>query len=57
MRADVFELLRHAKEKGIYTAVAASVTPLLTREKLEQMRDLGSGNNLGQHGWRVGRNP
>jgi radical SAM protein len=41
MRSDVFDLLRHAKERGIYTAVAASVTPLLTREKLELMRDLG----------------
>jgi len=41
MRPDVFDLLRHAKDKGIYTAVAASVTPLLTREKLELMRDLG----------------
>ncbi len=41
MRADVFDLLRHAKDRGIYTAVAASVTPLLTREKLERMRDLG----------------
>jgi radical SAM protein len=41
MRADVFDLLRHAKDKGIYTAVAASVTPLLTKEKLELMRDLG----------------
>jgi AdoMet-dependent heme synthase len=41
MRPDVFDLLRHAKNQGIYTAVAASVTPLLTREKLELMRDLG----------------
>src|SRR5271157_6470664 len=41
MRADVFDLLSHAKDKGIYTAVAASVTPLLTREKLERMRDIG----------------
>src|SRR5271157_1833491 len=41
MRADVFDLLRHATRQGIYTAVAASVTPLLTREKLELMRELG----------------
>jgi len=41
MRPDVFELLGHAKDQGIYTAVAASVTPLLTREKIERMRDLG----------------
>jgi radical SAM protein len=41
MRTDVFELIRHAKNKSIYTAVAASVTPLLTRDKIELMRDLG----------------
>lgn len=41
MRPDVFDLLRHARNQGIYTAVAASVTPLLTRDKLECMRDLG----------------
>jgi AdoMet-dependent heme synthase len=41
MRADAFDLMRYAKERGVYTAVAASVTPLLTREKLERMRDLG----------------
>ena len=41
MRPDMFELLRHARNRGIYTAVAASVTPLLTREKLELMRDCG----------------
>ncbi|MGA2642181.1 MAG: radical SAM protein, partial [Spirochaetia bacterium] len=41
MRPDVFDLIRHAKKRGIYTAVAASVTPLLTREKLELMRELG----------------
>ena len=41
MRTDVFELIRHAKNRGIYTAVAASVTPLLTRDKIELMRDLG----------------
>jgi len=42
MRPDVFDLIRHATRQGIYTAVAASVTPLLTREKLELMRDLGA---------------
>ena len=41
MRPDMFDLLRHARNRGIYTAVAASVTPLLSREKLEQMRDCG----------------
>jgi AdoMet-dependent heme synthase len=41
MRKDAFDLMKHAKQRGIYTAVAASVTPLLTRDKLELMRDLG----------------
>jgi AdoMet-dependent heme synthase len=41
MRADAFDLMRYAKERGVYTAVAASVTPLLTRDRLELMRDLG----------------
>ena len=41
MRPDVFDLIRHATHRGIYTAVAASVTPLLNREKLEVMRELG----------------
>ncbi|HVP18546.1 MAG TPA: TIGR04053 family radical SAM/SPASM domain-containing protein [Spirochaetia bacterium] len=41
MRRDAFDLMRHAKQRGVYTAVAASVTPLLTREKIELMRDLG----------------
>ncbi len=41
MRKDAFELMRQAKQRGIYTAVAASVTPLLTKEKLQLMRDIG----------------
>jgi radical SAM protein len=41
MRPDIFDLIRHAARKGIYTAVAASVTPLLNREKLQLMRTLG----------------
>ncbi len=41
MRPDVFDLLRHATRQGIYTAVAASVTPLLTRDKLDLMREIG----------------
>jgi radical SAM protein len=41
MRADAFDLMRYAKQREVYTAVAESVTPLLTREKLELMRDLG----------------
>jgi len=41
MRPDVFDLIRHAADRGIYTAVAASVTPALTRESIELMRELG----------------
>jgi AdoMet-dependent heme synthase len=41
MRADFFDLLQHAADRGIYTAVAASVTPLLARDRMEHMRDLG----------------
>ena len=32
MREDFFDLLTYAKDRGVYTAVAASVTPLLTRD-------------------------
>ena len=41
MRPDVFDLIRHAAERGIYTAVAASVTPLLGKDRLELMKSLG----------------
>ena len=41
MRPDFFDLIRHAQERGIYTAVAASVTRLLTRDRFELMRDRG----------------
>ena len=40
MRSDLLDLLKHAKDQGIYTAVAASVTPLLSVEMLRQMREL-----------------
>jgi len=41
MRSDVFDLIRHATRRGIYTAVAASVTPLLARDRLQLMKSLG----------------
>ena len=41
MRPDIFELMRHAQQKGVYTAVAASVTRLLTRDRFELMRERG----------------
>lgn len=41
MRKDIFELIEYAASKGIYTAMATSVTPLLDRERLERMKGLG----------------
>ena len=41
MRPDWTELAQHATDRGIYTAVAASVTPLIAREKFERMKSLG----------------
>lgn len=42
-RPDLMQLIAYARDLGIYTAVAASVTDLLTREKMEQLRDLDVG--------------
>ncbi len=42
-RPDLMELIAYARDLGIYTAVAASVTDLLTKEKMEQFRDLDVG--------------
>lgn len=41
MRPDVFDLITHAKNRNVYTAVAASVTPLLSRDNLQRIKDLG----------------
>lgn len=41
MRPDWAELAQHAALRGVYTAVAASVTPLIAREKFERMKSLG----------------
>lgn len=41
MRPDWDELAQHAVSRGIYTAVAASVTPLIAREKFERMKAIG----------------
>ncbi len=41
MRSDIFELIKHARDRGIYTAVATSVTPLLDRARMENLRDQG----------------
>ncbi len=41
MRPDFFELVEHAKSRGLYVAVAASVTPRLNEESILRMKDLG----------------
>jgi len=41
MRGDFFDLIQYAKGKGIYVAVAASVTPKLTEESIYRMKELG----------------
>ncbi len=40
MRQDFFDLVEHAKENGIYVAVAASVTPKLNQETITRMKEL-----------------
>src|ERR1700733_7229148 len=40
-RKDVFDLIRYASGKGVHVAVTPSATPLLTREKIFQMKDAG----------------
>ncbi len=40
-RADVFELIRYAAEKGVHVALTPSATPLLTREAVFRMKEAG----------------
>lgn len=40
MRPDFFDLVSHAKERGLYVAVAASVTPKLNGTMLSRMKGL-----------------
>lgn len=40
-RADIFELVRYAVDKGIVTAMTPSATPLVTHEALTKLRDAG----------------
>ena len=40
MRPDFFDLVRHAKSRGLYVAVAASVTPKLNEESIGRMKEL-----------------
>jgi len=41
MRDDFYDLVDYAKAKGLYVAVAASVTPKLNMDSIERMRRLG----------------
>ena len=41
MRADLDHLLVHAGRRGVHVALAPSVTPLLTDERLASLRELG----------------
>lgn len=43
MRPDLLDLIAHAKDLGIYTAVAASVTDMLTQEIMTELKNLGVG--------------
>ncbi len=43
MRQDFLGLMGHARDLGIYTAVAASVTDLLTESMLQSLKDLDVG--------------
>lgn len=40
-RADLFELIPHAMDRGLQVAVTPSATPLATREAFEQLRAVG----------------
>lgn len=40
-RADIFELVRHAVDAGLQTAMTPSATPLLTKEAIARLKDAG----------------
>ena len=40
-RDDVFDLVAHARRRGLTTAMTPSATPLVTREALRRLRDMG----------------
>jgi AdoMet-dependent heme synthase len=40
-RADVFELIRYAADKGVHVALTPSATPLLTREAVFRLKEAG----------------
>ena len=41
MRTDFYDLIQCAKSRGIYVAIAASVTPKLNHDSISHMKDLG----------------
>ncbi|RME44875.1 MAG: radical SAM/SPASM domain-containing protein [Caldilineae bacterium] len=41
-RADIFDLVRHARDVGLMPAVSPSGTPLLTRDNLQKLKDAGA---------------
>jgi radical SAM protein len=41
MRDDFFDLIEYAKERGVYVAVAASVTPKLNETTIARMKEMG----------------
>jgi len=41
-RADIFDLVRHARDIGLMPAVSPSGTPLLTRENLQKLKEAGA---------------
>lgn len=40
-RPDIFQLIRHAADRGVHAALTPSATPLLTREAIFRMKDSG----------------
>jgi AdoMet-dependent heme synthase len=40
-RPDIFELIRHAADKGVHAALTPSATPLLTRDAIFRMKESG----------------
>jgi radical SAM protein len=40
-RADVYDLIRYAAEKGVHVALTPSATPLLTREAIFRLKEAG----------------
>jgi len=40
-RPDIFQLIRHAADRGVHAALTPSATPLLTRDAIFRMKDSG----------------